>query len=156
LLVVSHDRSFLNTVVTDVVYFDRAVLKLKVYKGDVTNFEAVRDDEKLRQLRQRELQVRNSNKRLERVIFFVNRTCLHFSSRAWCLQEDKRAHLQKFIDGPAATAKAAKQRKSKMKKLDRIGVEVGSTNDGKKWKASDQTEGPEEVCDDATPHTNAN
>jgi hypothetical protein len=43
-----------------------------------------------------------------------------------------------------------------MKKLDRIGVEVGSTNDGKKWKASDQTEGPEEVRDDATPHTNAN
>lgn len=63
------------------------------------------------------------------------------------MQEDKRAHLQKFIDGPAATPKAAKQKKSKLKKLERIGVEVGSTNDGKKWKASDQTDGPEEVGD---------
>jgi hypothetical protein len=53
--------------------------------------------------------------------------------------------LKKFIEGPAATVKATKQKKSKLKKLERIGVEVGSANDGKKWKASDQAEGPEEA-----------
>ena len=50
LLVVSHDRHA-NSVVTDVVAFDQQKQSLKVYKGDVTNYEAVRADEKLRQQR---------------------------------------------------------------------------------------------------------
>lgn len=94
LLVVSHDRHFLNEVVTDVVYFNKSTLTS--YRGDITNFEAVRDDEKQRQLRLREN------------------------------QEAKKAHLQKYIDlhsqagenGP----KASRQRKSKMKKLEKVGM----------------------------------
>ena len=89
LVVVSHDRHFLNEVVTDVVHFHRATLT--TYRGDITNFEAVTAEAKLRQQRLREQ------------------------------QEEKKAHLQKYIDlhsqagenGP----KASKQRKSKMKKV---------------------------------------
>jgi len=114
LLVVSHDRSFLNEVVTDVVLFKHQTKTLKVYKGDVTNFEAVHSDEVLRQKRQHEL------------------------------QEEKQKHLIKnaeFLGG--ANMKAAKQRKSKLKKLDRVGV--GAAQDGKKWKMSDQAEAAEVV-----------
>ena len=106
LIVVSHDRHFLNEVVTDVVYFNKATLTC--YRGDITNFEAVREEEKLRQIRLREN------------------------------QEAKKAHLQKYIDLHSQAGengvKAAKQRKSKMKKLDKLGVMAAG--EGKKWKAS--------------------
>ena len=105
LLVVSHDRHFLNETVTDVVHFHKS--KLATYRGDISNFEAVRDDDRIRQARLREQ------------------------------QEAKRAHLQKFIDKHAESGengvKASKQRKSKMKKLDKLGV---MAQDGKKYKAS--------------------
>lgn len=106
LVVVSHDRFFLNSVVTDIVHFHRD--QLMTYKGDVTNFEAVLDDEKQRLIRLREN------------------------------QEAKKAHLQKYIDlhsqagenGP----KAARQKKSRMKKLEKVGT---MNQEGKRWKASD-------------------
>eukprot|EP00977_Amphora_coffeiformis_P011367 scaffold2744_cov160-Amphora_coffeaeformis.AAC.4 len=90
---------------TDVVHFHKHALT--VYRGDIANFEQVREDDKKRQVRLREI------------------------------QETKRAHLQKYIDLHAQSGengvKAARQRKSKMKKLDKIGV---MAQDGKKWKAS--------------------
>lgn len=105
LVVVSHDRHFLNAVVTDVVHFYKSTLN--VYKGDITNFEAVRDDEKQRQIRLREN------------------------------QEAKKAHLQKYIDLHSQAGengvKAARQRKSKMKKLEKVGM---MNQEGKRWKAS--------------------
>eukprot|EP00559_Dactyliosolen_fragilissimus_P005911 CAMPEP_0184861498 /NCGR_PEP_ID=MMETSP0580-20130426/6172_1 /TAXON_ID=1118495 /ORGANISM="Dactyliosolen fragilissimus" /LENGTH=875 /DNA_ID=CAMNT_0027359019 /DNA_START=64 /DNA_END=2691 /DNA_ORIENTATION=+ len=105
LVVVSHDRYFLNSVVTDVVHFHKN--SLFTYKGDITNFEAVRDDEKQRQIRLREN------------------------------QEAKKAHLQKYIDLHSQAGengvKAAKQRKSKMKKLEKVGM---MSQEGKRWKAS--------------------
>jgi ATPase subunit of ABC transporter with duplicated ATPase domains len=111
-MVVSHDRHFLNEIVTDVVHFHRS--KLVTYKGDISNFEAVRDDDKVRQQRLRDV------------------------------QETKRAHLQKYVDLHASAGengvKAAKQRKSKMKKLDKLGV---MAQDGKKWKASSGVEAEE-------------
>jgi ATPase subunit of ABC transporter with duplicated ATPase domains len=105
LLVVSHDRHFLNEVVTDVVYFNRN--NLTTYRGDITNWETVREDEKQRQIRLREN------------------------------QEAKKAHLQKYIDlhsqagenGP----KASRQRKSKMKKMEKVGM---MAQEGKRYKAS--------------------
>jgi ATP-binding cassette subfamily F protein 3 len=113
LMVVSHDRHFLNEIVTDVVHFHQS--KLITYRGDISNFEAVRDDDKLRQQRQREI------------------------------QETKRAHLQKYVDLHAQSGengvKASKQRKSKMKKLDKLGV-MAQTGSGK-WKASDGVEAEE-------------
>jgi len=106
LLVVSHDRHFLNEVVTDVVHFHRN--SLRSYRGDVTSHMQVMHDEKQRQIRQREI------------------------------QEAKRVHLQKYVDLHAQAGengvKAAKQRKSKMKKLDKLGVAAQGT--GKRWKAS--------------------
>ena len=119
LVVVSHDRHFLNEVVTDVVHFHRS--SLTTYRGDISNFEAVRADDKLRQQRLREQ------------------------------QEAKRQHLQKYIDLHAQAGengvKAARQRKSKMKKLDKLGV---MAQDGKRWKASydGDAEEVEEVEDD--------
>lgn len=54
------------------------------------------------------------------------------------IQEAKRVHLQKYVDLHAQAGengvKAAKQRKSKMKKLDKLGVAAQGT--GKRWKAS--------------------
>ena len=106
---------------TDVVHFHRS--KLNVYKGDISNFEAVRADDILRQRRLREQ------------------------------QEAKKAHLQKYIDLHAQAGengvKAARQRKSKMKKLDKIGV---MAQDGKKYKASydGDAEEVEEVVEDET------
>jgi ATPase subunit of ABC transporter with duplicated ATPase domains len=38
-IVVSHDRTFLNHVVTDIIHF--ADKKLEYYKGDYVNFEKV-------------------------------------------------------------------------------------------------------------------
>jgi ATP-binding cassette subfamily F protein 3 len=114
LVVVSHDRHFLNEIVTDVVHFHQG--KLTTYRGgayisyhnwyifplpcltcklvnikDINNFTAVREENKKRQIRLYEQ------------------------------QEAKRAHLQKYIDLHAQAGengvKAAKQRKSRMKKV---------------------------------------
>jgi ATP-binding cassette subfamily F protein 3 len=105
LVVVSHDRHFLNEVVTDVVHFHGA--KLVTYRGDISNFEAVRDDDRVRQARLREQ------------------------------QEAKRLHLQKYIDLHSQSGengpKASRQRKQKMKKLDKLGV---MASEGKRYKAS--------------------
>jgi len=96
----------LNEVVTDVVHFHRG--KLTTYRGDISNFTAVREENKKRQIRQYEQ------------------------------QEAKRAHLQKYIDLHAQSGengvKASKQRKSRMKKLDKLGMMAAS--EGKKFKAS--------------------
>ncbi|OEU07369.1 P-loop containing nucleoside triphosphate hydrolase protein [Fragilariopsis cylindrus CCMP1102] len=93
LVVVSHDRCFLDEVVTDVVHFHGSTLT--TYKGDISNYESVLIENKIRQSRQREQ------------------------------QEAKRAHLQKYIDLHAQAGengvKASRQRKSKQKKLDKIG-----------------------------------
>jgi len=105
LVVVSHDRHFLNEVCTDIVHFYRQ--QLMTYRGDVSNFEAVREEEKQRQIR-----------------LYEN-------------QEKQKAHLQKYIDLHAQSGengvKAARQRKSRMKKLDKIGM---MSQEGKKFKAS--------------------
>lgn len=112
LVVVSHDRHFLNEVVTDVLHFHRS--KITAYKGDISSFQQVREDNRVRQIRQREI------------------------------QEAKRAHLQKYIDLHAQSGengvKASRQRKSKMKKLDKLGV---MAQDGKKWKSSDGVDAEE-------------
>ncbi|KAL9185239.1 hypothetical protein ACHAXT_003016 [Thalassiosira profunda] len=106
LVVVSHDRSFLNEVVTDVVHFHRG--SLTTYRGDISNFMAVREENRKRQIRLYEQ------------------------------QEAKRAHLQKYIDLHAQAGengvKAARQRKSRMKKLDKLGVMAAG--EGRKFKAS--------------------
>ena len=104
-MVVSHDRSFLNEVVTDVVHLYKS--ELTTYRGDISNFEAVWQEEKQKQIR-----------------LFEN-------------QEAKRQHLQKYIDLHSQSGengpKAARQRKSRMKKLDKIGM---MSSEGKKFKAS--------------------
>ena len=106
LVVVSHDRHFLNEVVTDVVHFHQG--KLTTYRGDISNFSAVREENRKRQIRLYEQ------------------------------QEAKRAHLQKYIDLHAESGengvKASRQRKSRMKKLDKLGVMAAG--EGKKFKAS--------------------
>ena len=105
-LQVSHDRHFLNTVVTDICHFHRQALT--TYKGDINNFVAVREEMLKNQARTREI------------------------------QEDKRKHMQTYIDKHAESGengvKAAKQRKSKMKKMERIGMEAAGS--GKKFKLS--------------------
>ena len=113
---VSHDRHFLNETITDVVHFHGG--KLNCYRGDISNFDAVRDEEKQRQIR-----------------LYEN-------------QEAKREHLQKYVDLHAQAGengvKAAKQRKSRMKKLEKLGAMAQS--EGKKYKAS--YDGPAEEVEE--------
>eukprot|EP00440_Ansanella_granifera_P070451 gb/GFBE01076447.1/.p1 GENE.gb/GFBE01076447.1/~~gb/GFBE01076447.1/.p1 ORF type:complete len:479 (+),score=129.92 gb/GFBE01076447.1/:1-1437(+) len=108
LLVVSHDRMFLNEVVSDVVLFENE--KLDVYKGDYRAFEKIRAEHKLRQERLREQ------------------------------QEMKREHLQEYITKHAEAGsngcKAAAQRKARMRKLERLGMEAQATIEGRKLKLS--------------------
>jgi ATPase subunit of ABC transporter with duplicated ATPase domains len=114
-LVVSHDRHFLNEIVTDAVHFYRE--KLNTYRGDISNYEAVVEENKKKQIRLREN------------------------------QEAKRQHLQKYIDLHASSGengvKASKQRKSRMKKLDKLGT---MSQEGKKYKAS--LDGPVEEVEE--------
>ena len=49
LVVVSHDRYFLNEVVTDVCHFHKSTLT--TYRGDINNFTAVLEENKNRQIR---------------------------------------------------------------------------------------------------------
>eukprot|EP00931_Biecheleriopsis_adriatica_P076579 TRINITY_DN50270_c0_g1_i1.p1 TRINITY_DN50270_c0_g1~~TRINITY_DN50270_c0_g1_i1.p1 ORF type:complete len:766 (-),score=170.00 TRINITY_DN50270_c0_g1_i1:38-2311(-) len=108
LLVVSHDRMFLNEVVSDIVMFENE--KLEVYKGDYRAFEKVREEHRVRQERLREQ------------------------------QEMKREHLQEYITKHAEAGnngcKAAAQRKARMRKLERLGMEAQATVEGRKLKLS--------------------
>eukprot|EP00747_Dinoflagellata_sp_TGD_P049825 gnl/TRDRNA2_/TRDRNA2_146413_c1_seq1.p1 gnl/TRDRNA2_/TRDRNA2_146413_c1~~gnl/TRDRNA2_/TRDRNA2_146413_c1_seq1.p1 ORF type:complete len:450 (+),score=96.38 gnl/TRDRNA2_/TRDRNA2_146413_c1_seq1:131-1351(+) len=108
LMVVSHDRMFLNEVVTDIVLFENENLEL--YRGDFCSFERVREEHRLRQER------------------------LHEQ------QEMKREHLQEFITKHAEAGnngcKAAAQRKARIRKLDRLGMEAQAKVDGRKLKVS--------------------
>lgn len=49
LCIVSHDRYFLNEVVTDVCHFHKS--SLTTYRGDINNFTAVLEENKNRQMR---------------------------------------------------------------------------------------------------------
>eukprot|EP00930_Biecheleria_cincta_P034921 TRINITY_DN24064_c0_g1_i1.p1 TRINITY_DN24064_c0_g1~~TRINITY_DN24064_c0_g1_i1.p1 ORF type:complete len:763 (-),score=140.70 TRINITY_DN24064_c0_g1_i1:41-2329(-) len=108
LLVVSHDRMFLNEVVSDIVLFERE--KLDVYKGDYRAFEKIRQEHRVRQERLREQ------------------------------QEMKREHLQDYITKHAEAGnngcKAAAQRKARMRKLERLGMEAQASIEGRKMKVS--------------------
>ena len=104
LMVVSHYRHFLNEVVIDVLYFHRS--KLTTYHGNISNFEAVWEEDKQRQI------------------------------RLFDIQEAKRQHLQQYIDLRAQSGenrvKAAKQRKSRTKKMDKLRV---MAQEGRRYKA---------------------
>uniref|UniRef100_A0A7S2RU54 ABC transporter domain-containing protein n=1 Tax=Mucochytrium quahogii TaxID=96639 RepID=A0A7S2RU54_9STRA len=123
LIVVSHDRNFLNTVVTDIVDF--AQNKLTVYKGDFLSYLETKEQDRITKARQREA------------------------------QEMKRAHMTEYIIKHAKAGengpKAARQRKSRMKKLERLGVEAAAQSKGGKFKASydgDAEDVEEEVDED--------
>jgi len=108
LLVVSHDRMFLNEVVTDICLFENE--KLELSRGDYATFEKVREEHRTRQERLREA------------------------------QEMKREHLQEYITKHAEAGsngcKAAAQRKARMRKLERLGMEAQAQIDGRKLKVS--------------------
>jgi ATPase subunit of ABC transporter with duplicated ATPase domains len=102
-LIISHDRHFLNSVCTDVIHFHN--YKLNNFRGDFDSFEEVQEENRMRQE--------------------------HFLKQ----QELKRAGIQKFLDKTAEgdhteksggklkkvvqDAKVGKQRKARMKKLER-------------------------------------
>jgi len=122
LLVVSHDRAFLNRVVTDVIHFYRG--QLTNYRGDIDSFEQVLDDNMKKQKRQ------------------------------FDVQEKNKAHMQKYIDDHAKPhengVKASKQRKSRMKKMERVGMLAASEGRGKvKLSYGDVVEDVEEFKEDA-------
>lgn len=108
LVVVSHDRYFLNAVVTDVMHLDRH--SISVHRGDFSSFEKVTEERRKQQLRLK------------------------------TAQELKRVHLQEYITKHAELGsngpKAAKQRKSRMKRMARLGMEAQAEMQGRRYKAS--------------------
>ena len=108
LVVVSHDRSFLNAVCTDVLAIQNK--KLTAYAGDFATYECVRDEQAERQQKMFDEQ-QAKKKQMQK---FVDKH-LHKGSTSM------------FDDGNA------KKAKEMMKKMDRMGA-MG--HDGKKWKLS--------------------
>ena len=135
LVVVSHDRYFLNEVVTDVCHFHKS--KLTTYRGDINNFTAVLEENKNRQIRLYEQQ-EAKREHLQKCKINCLYVCLCLR-QLWVLIfaispssafTDIDLHAQAGENG----VKAAKQRKSRMKKLDKLGVMAAG--EGRKFKAS--------------------
>lgn len=108
LVVVSHDRSFLDTVCTDVICIMNK--KVTAYAGSYSTYEAVRDEQNARQQKLFEEQ-QAKKKQMQKFV-------------------DKHLHKgtsSMFDDG---NAKKAKEMAKKMERMGALG------NDGKKWKLS--------------------
>ena len=88
MLVISHDREFLDAVTDVTLHIDAA--KLVRYGGNYSKFEDMRAEQLLLQ------------------------------QSAFARQQDKMAHLQKFIDRFKAKASKAKQAQSRVKALARL------------------------------------
>ncbi len=88
LLVISHDREFLDTVTDVTVHIEHA--QLKRYGGNYSRFEDMRAEQ------------------------------MALQQAAFARQQDKIAHLQKFIDRFKAKASKAKQAQSRVKALERM------------------------------------
>ena len=88
MLVISHDREFLDAITTVTLHIENA--QLTRYGGNYSKFEELRSEQMLLQ------------------------------QSAYAKQQDKIAHLQKFIDRFKAKASKAKQAQSRVKALERM------------------------------------
>ncbi len=88
LIVISHDREFLDAITKVTLHLDEA--KLHRYGGNYTAFESMRAERMLQQ------------------------------QQAYDKQQERMAHLQKFIDRFKAKASKAKQAQSRVKALERM------------------------------------
>ncbi|MEY4979030.1 MAG: putative transporter ATP-binding protein YheS [Pseudomonadota bacterium] len=88
LLVISHDREFLDAVTNVTLHIERA--QLTRYGGNYSRFEDMRAEQ------------------------------MALQATAYARQQDKMAHLQKFIDRFKAKASKAKQAQSRVKALERM------------------------------------
>ena len=88
MLVISHDREFLDAITDVTVHIESA--KLTRYGGNYSKFEDLRSEQ------------------------------MALQQGAYSKQQDKIAHLQKFIDRFKAKASKAKQAQSRVKALDRM------------------------------------
>jgi len=88
MIVISHDREFLDAVTTVTLHIDNA--QLTRYGGNYSVFEALRSEQLLLQ------------------------------QAAFARQQDRIAHLQKFIDRFKAKASKAKQAQSRVKAIERM------------------------------------
>lgn len=97
LLLISHDRDFLDAVVNNILSFENETLR--TYTGNYSSFEKQRAE----RLRLQEATARK--------------------------QQEKAAHLQKYIDRFGAKASKAKQAQSRKKQLDKLVQIVPETQD---------------------------
>jgi ATP-binding cassette subfamily F protein 3 len=88
MLVISHDREFLDAVTDVTIHIERA--QLTRYGGNYSRFEDMRAEQ------------------------------MALQATAFAKQQDKMAHLQKFIDRFKAKASKAKQAQSRVKALERM------------------------------------
>mmetsp|Transcript_25640 Transcript_25640/g.71699 ORF Transcript_25640/g.71699 Transcript_25640/m.71699 type:complete len:932 (-) Transcript_25640:97-2892(-) len=117
LVVVSHDRSFLNEVCTDIIHLENRTLTY--YQGAYDTFEAVRDEKRERQRRLFEQQ----DAKKKEMDMFVQK---HLHKGQSLVKDDA----------------AVKQAKKVAKQIDRIGV-LGQ--EGKKYKLS--YDGPQQAAE---------
>lgn len=94
LVIVSHDRNFLNEVCTDIIHFvDR---KLIYYKGNFSSFERTRRENLIQQKRTYEAQ----QKQKQHIETFINR--FRYSTRASQVQQRlKMLEKMDFVDAVA-------------------------------------------------------
>ena len=97
LLLISHDRDFLDSVVNNILSFENTTLR--VYSGNYSSFEK----QKAERLRLQEATAKK--------------------------QQEKAAHLQKYIDRFGAKASKAKQANSRKKQLDKLVQIIPETQD---------------------------
>ena len=88
MLVISHDREFLDAIINVTVHIERA--QLNRYGGNYSKFEDMRAEQ------------------------------MSLQASSFSRQQEKMAHLQKFIDRFKAKASKAKQAQSRVKALERM------------------------------------
>jgi ATPase subunit of ABC transporter with duplicated ATPase domains len=108
LVVVSHDREFLQTIVTDIIHFTKK--RLDYYPTDFESYEKIREEKRLKKIHLQE--------NLDRVRDYIKDFMKKMEQAAQKNPLDQKRQLQIA---------------SRKKKLMKVGVE--KTEDGKKWKA---------------------
>ncbi|XP_049923553.1 ATP-binding cassette sub-family F member 3 isoform X2 [Epinephelus moara] len=110
ILVVSHDRNFLNAVVTDIIHLHSQ--RLDSYRGDYENFIKTKEDRLKNQQREYEAQLQYRQ--------HIQVLLLQYRQHLQVRLLQYRQHIQVFIDRFRYNANRAAQVQSKLKLLERL------------------------------------
>lgn len=104
IFIISHDISFLNQIVSNILYLDKKSHKMELFSGNMNQFERI---------------IEERTKRLEKEVI---------------LQEKQRQHLQRIIDkyihGNEKKARIAKDRQKKLARLEEKAITIEKKQKG--------------------------